>query len=83
MANRLLSGDALKKRAEELNVDMTGEPIYASISGRRKIEEAELQKRVIEAERSLREKNLWRLALISAIASVISTSVALIAIVSK
>jgi hypothetical protein len=76
---KLPQGKKLIKRAKELGIDIQGEPIYKSASGRRKIaDEYELQCRVIEAERSIRESRLWLIALIAAIASVISAVGALI-----
>ncbi len=59
---KLPVGDKLYKRAEELNVSL------AHIGDDNSI----VQKRVIEAERAKREGRLWIIALISAIASVIS-----------
>ena len=81
MAKKLLEGDALEQRAKELGVDIQGGPITQSVSGRhRRADDAELQRRVMEAERALRESRLWLLAFISAIASVISAAAALVAI---
>ncbi|MBU1110368.1 hypothetical protein KKB83_02030 [Patescibacteria group bacterium] len=78
---KILQGELLVKRAKQLGIDIQGEPIYQSASGRKSIaNEYELQRRVIEAERSIRESKLWLIALISAIASVASAIVALIAV---
>ena len=78
----LLEGEQLVKRAKQLGVDIQGELIYQSSSGRKQVaSDYELQRRVIEAERSIRESRLWLIALISAIASVVSAIVALIAVV--
>lgn len=81
---KLLEGEQLEKRAKELGCDIQGDPITQSISGRHKrADDAELQRRVIEAERSLRESRLWLLALLSAIASIVSAIVAIIAVMQK
>ena len=44
----------------------------------RRADDAELQRRVIEAERAIRESKLWKLAVISALASVFSAITAAI-----
>lgn len=81
---KILEGDALEQRARQLGIDIQGEPITQSSSGRqRRASDYELQRRVIEAERAIRESKLWKLALISAIASVTSAAVALLAVLSK
>ncbi len=70
---KLLQGDELEKRAIELGVDIQGSPITQSVSGRHKrADDCELQRRVIEAERSKRESKLWIIALASAVASIVS-----------
>lgn len=46
-----------------------------------KFREDEIVARIINTERSHREENLWTIALMSAITSVVSASVALIAII--
>jgi hypothetical protein len=79
--SKLLQGEELEKRAIELGVDIQGPPRTQSVSGRSpRADDNEIQKRVQEAERSIREKRLWLLALISAIASVASAVTALIAV---
>jgi len=81
---KILEGEALEQHACELGVDIQGGPITQSISGRHKrADDHELQKRVIEAERSIRESKLWMIALISAIASVVSALTALLAVYLK
>jgi len=78
---KLLQGDDLERRAQELGVDIQGDSITQSSSGRhRRADDAELQRRVLDAERSLRESRLWLLALLSAIASVVSAIAAWIAV---
>jgi len=78
---RLLQGDELKRRAQELGVDIQGDAITQSSSSRhRRADNAELQRRVLNAERSIRASRLWLLALLSAIASVVSAIVAWIAV---
>lgn len=84
MASRLPSGDALVRRAEELGVSIaSGEHINVAGKGMASIpaHEHEIQRRVLEAERHLRESRLWIVALVSAIASVISAAAAWEAIV--
>ena len=79
-----MEGDELEQHARELGVDIQGDLINQSSSGRHKrASDYELQRRVIEAERSIRESRLWKLALISAIASVASAAAALLAVLSK
>ena len=52
--NKILEGDALEQRAREIGVDTQGGPITQRISGRHKrLDDYELHKRVIEAERSI------------------------------
>lgn len=65
--NKLLKGDELKARAEELGVSMN--ELYDTQGI---ISEPELQRRVVEAERSIRESKLWVVAVIAAISAVIS-----------
>jgi hypothetical protein len=78
---KILEGDALEQRARQLGVDIQGEPITQSSAGRqRRASDYELQRRVMEAERSIRESKLWILAIISAIASVLSAAAALLAV---
>lgn len=78
---KILQGELLIKRAKQLGIDIQGESIFQSASGKKALaSEYELQRRVIEAERSIRESKLWLIALISAIASVASAVVALIAV---
>lgn len=77
----LLTGAALENRARELGVDVEGEPRTQSSSGRApRASDYELQRRLMEAERGIRESRLWILAVISAIASVRSAAAALTAV---
>ena len=78
----VLSGDALKRRAAELGVSMTGAGTYMTPSGPVSYgaEEHELQRRVLEAERHVRDGRLWIVALVSAVASVVSAAAAWVAI---
>ena len=77
----LLTGAALESRARELGVDIEGDPRTHSSSGRApRASDCELQRRVLEAERGIRESRLWILAVISAIASVLSAVAAMIAV---
>ncbi len=78
---RALQGEALEARARELGVDIEGEPRTQSSSGRSpRAPDYELQRRVLEAERAGRESKLWILAVVSAVASVLSAAAALIAV---
>jgi len=80
----LLTGDELEKRCRDLGIDIEGDLIFQSASGRRlRAADHELQRRVQEAERSIRESRLWLLAVISAIASVLSAAIALIAVMKR
>ena len=81
---KLPEGDRLERRDWKLGVDITGEPRTQSSSGRTpRATDYELQRRVIEAKRSVRESWLWMLALVSAVASVLSALAAYIAIARK
>jgi hypothetical protein len=52
----LLKGAALENRARELGVDIDGDPRTQSSSGRApRASDYELQRRVLEAERGIRE----------------------------
>jgi hypothetical protein len=76
---KLLQGEELVKLAQKLGVDTQGDPITQSSSGgHKRADDAELQRRVIEAERAIREAKLWKIAVISAVASVFSAVTALI-----
>ena len=78
---RLLEGKALEEYAKKLGCDLQGDLITQSSCGRHpRASDCELQRRVIEAERSIRESRLWVIALISAIASVVSALTAIIAV---
>lgn len=80
--SKLLQGEELEKRAIELGIDIQGEAITRSSMGRQKrADDSELQRRVIEAERNNRESRLWLIAVISAIASAISATTAIIVVV--
>jgi hypothetical protein len=76
--NKLPSGEELKRRCQELGVD-TSAVVYQS-GHRINAGDEELQRRLIEAERSAREHKLWIVALVSAIASVLSAVTALVAV---
>ena len=81
---RLLQGEDLKRRAKELGVDTTAPPFPKSVSGgARQVDDAELQRRVLDAERSIRESKLWLIALISAIAALLSAAAAWLAVAIK
>ncbi len=81
---KLLQGQDLLRKAEKLGVDTQGELIFQSASGRRKADEATLQKRVNDAETHIRQGRLWIItiiatviALVSAISSAVSAYYAL------
>jgi hypothetical protein len=83
MSKRLLEGDALMRRAADLGVSAaSGEMISVAGKGMASIpaHEHETQRRVLEAERHLREHRLWIGALISSRASVVSAVAAWVAI---
>ena len=81
MKMTLLTGEALESRARELGVDVEGDLRTQSSSGRApRASDYELQRRVLEAERGVRESRLWILAVISAIAAVLSAAAAMIAV---
>jgi hypothetical protein len=81
---KLLEGDRLEQRARELGIDIMGEPRTQSSSGRApRAADYELQRRIIDAERGVRESRLWILAVISAVASLASAIAALIAVARK
>lgn len=81
---KLLKGNELKKRAEELGIECSGNEIRHSNSGEHwAVYEAELQNKIMEVERHIREHRLWIIALISAIASVLSAITALVVIFLK
>ncbi|MDE2135488.1 MAG: hypothetical protein KGJ49_12940 [Alphaproteobacteria bacterium] len=78
---KILGGEELERRCRELGVDTQGTPRTQSSSGSSpRASDYELQRRLIEAERSIRENRLWLVALMSAIASVISAGAALFAL---
>jgi len=77
MAKKLLTGDKLRKRANELGVSMD-----RTVDSDAGTNDAIVQERVIAAEKHIREGRIWIFALISAIASAISALTALIAVLS-
>ncbi len=81
--SKLPKGEELRDLAEKLGVDTTGEPRTQSTSGNAPVSDYELQRRVIEAKRSRREGWLWVVALISAIASMLSALAAWVAVTSN
>jgi hypothetical protein len=84
MATKLPEGKQLEERARQLGIDVRGDLIFQSSIGRQPIApDYELQRRVIEAERAKREKWLWFLALISALASLVSACAAWLAVARK
>ena len=78
---QLLTGNELEQCARALGVNIEGDLITQSSLGHAKrAPDYELQRRVIEAERAMRESRLWLLAIIAAIASVASAIAAIIAV---
>lgn len=81
---KLLVGDALRKRAEQLGVIMeTDQSVVVPGRGNVPIiaDDYELQRRVLEAERHLREHRLWLVAVFSAVASLVSAVAAWLAVI--
>ena len=79
--SRLPIGEELERQCQQLGIDITGEPRTHSASGSRvRATDFELQRRLIEAERSSRDRKLWVIALVSAVASVISAFAAWFAV---
>ena len=79
MAKKQLTGEKLKQRAIELNVSLSG----LSFESGQPYDEYTLQQRVMVAEHSRRERNLWVIAVISAVASVFSAMAAWLAVSCK
>ena len=80
---KLLTGEALHARAERLGVVIYADgPHDSGPQGmfRARATEAEIQRRVIEAENHLRTNRLWIVALVSAGASAVSALAAWCAI---
>jgi hypothetical protein len=75
---KLLQGDALLKRAEELGVSITESALNSGYH----IDHI-IQGRVIQAEKANRDRLLWLIAFISAIAAVLSALAAWFAVFSK
>lgn len=83
---KLLIGEELRKRATQLGVAMeTDQSVLVPGSGNVPLiaEDYELQRRVLDAERHIREHRLWLVAVISGIASVVSALAAWLAIFSS
>ena len=81
---KLLEGEKLETRCRELGIDTQGDPRSKSSSGSNpRASDYELQHRLNEAERSIRESRLWLIAVISSVASVCSAIVAIIAVATK
>jgi hypothetical protein len=79
----LLTGDALRSRAESLGVSITvdeSSESRASPSFRAVASEAELQRRVLAAESMLLQHRTWVLAAISAASSLLSALAACLAV---
>ena len=87
MRKALPTGEALRKRAEELGVVITkddpNEPVGAYKMFRAVVSEAELQRRVIDAERHLQAQRMWIIAVIAATSSVVSAIAAWCAVYLK
>lgn len=81
---KLPRGDELFRRCEALGIECSGVEIRHQDSGEHfAVYEHELQRKVIEVERSIREQRLWLVALVSAIASVVSAVAALAAVLAR
>jgi len=84
--SKLLTGNELEERCKELGIDTLGEvqsaeKIHARI--RLRALDSELQVRLMDYERSVRESRMWLMALLSALASVASAIVAVVAVLYK
>ena len=77
MKKKLLKGKELEDRADELGVSKDHCYTQAGLN------EPELQRRVLEAERANRESKLWLIAVIAAIASVFSAVAAWVAVINN
>lgn len=76
-----LSKDELIEKSKRLGIDIKGEHIYKSSSGRKEFaDEYEIQRRIMEKESHNRSTRLFWLALISALASLVSAIAAWTAI---
>lgn len=73
---KILRGDDLLARARQLGVSESG----SYVGERCVFDEAEMQRRVMEAERHVRENRIWLMAALSALASAISAVAAWIAV---
>jgi hypothetical protein len=81
---KLFTGNDLERKARELGVDIKGDLIFQTTIGREpRAPDYELQRRVTEAERAIRDSRMWIYALISAIASLASAVAAIIAVVKR
>lgn len=84
---KILTGEALQERCKKLGIDTQGEYVtFEELKGknyRREVSEAVLQLRLIEVERAIRESRAWMLTILSAIASVCSAIVAILAVANK
>jgi hypothetical protein len=74
---KLFVGKELEQRCRELGIDTQGPP---GTLQEPQASDYELQRRVIEAERSIRENRLWMVAVGSMIVSVLSAATALVAL---
>jgi hypothetical protein len=77
---KLLTGQDLEKRCLVLGIDTKGTLPHTGQRGENKATDADLQRRLIEAERANRESKLWWFALVSALASVLSAVAAFVAV---
>jgi hypothetical protein len=77
---KLLQGSALRKQAEELGVNTSKTGTSKIDEFRSSAAEHEIQRRVMEAENHLRQDRLWVVALVSAIASMLSAAAAFVAL---
>ena len=83
MPRKLLTGEDLDQKVKELGVDPTGDQILGTTANVRhpRASDFELQRRVLEAERAIRESWLWKIAVASAVASAFSAAAAWVAVV--
>jgi hypothetical protein len=76
---KLLTGDRLKAECERLGINTKMERTHSSTTS--DAPDAELQRRLIETKRSIREGRLWIFALVSMIISMLSAAAAWYAVV--
>jgi hypothetical protein len=72
--SKLLTGERLKAECERLGIPTTMQVTQSVMT--RDAPDIELQRRLIETKRSIREGRLWIVALVSMIVSIVSAAAA-------